>query len=240
MGFWEPSIVTFKFLDFEITPTLEEFSSLVELPIRGRLPVIPSTICTGDFLSLLDLHIFRSLRYVDGGHVELDYLFQRFGHSKVSLEWIRNLQAEWESSIDLEIREESWCTPEYYAWWNTMSHMAHPSAHGHSGFVDRQQIDWIRGSIVPGSIDYLIQEKYPEEDSEENPEEDLEEDSEKDPEEEVWEGHIEVSEMGSKIYDPRDEGVIDISSKHSSEESPEYHPGPYYDVGDNDDAPTWP
>ncbi|KAH0735493.1 hypothetical protein KY285_011200 [Solanum tuberosum] len=81
MGFCEPSTVTFKFLDFEITPTLEEFSSLTELPIRGRLPVIPSAICTGDFLSLLDLHIFRSLRYVDGGHVELEYLFQRFGHS---------------------------------------------------------------------------------------------------------------------------------------------------------------
>ncbi|KAH0730317.1 hypothetical protein KY289_001505 [Solanum tuberosum] len=41
IGFWEPSTVTFKFLDLEITPTLEEFSSLIELPIRGRLPVIP-------------------------------------------------------------------------------------------------------------------------------------------------------------------------------------------------------
>ncbi|KAG5571609.1 hypothetical protein H5410_061375 [Solanum commersonii] len=55
MGFWEPSTTTFKFLNFEITPTLEEFSNL---------------------------HIFRSLRYVDGGQVELDYLFQRFGRLK--------------------------------------------------------------------------------------------------------------------------------------------------------------
>ncbi|KAH0748346.1 hypothetical protein KY290_027578 [Solanum tuberosum] len=47
MGFWEPITVTFKFLDFEITPTLEEFSSFTELPIRGRLPMIPSAICTG-------------------------------------------------------------------------------------------------------------------------------------------------------------------------------------------------
>ncbi|KAG5606675.1 hypothetical protein H5410_028167 [Solanum commersonii] len=76
-GFWKSSIVTFKFQDFEITPTLEEFSSLTELPIIGRLPVIPPTICIGDFLSLLDMHIFRSLRFVDGGHVELDYLFRR-------------------------------------------------------------------------------------------------------------------------------------------------------------------
>ncbi|XP_049399849.1 uncharacterized protein LOC125863921 [Solanum stenotomum] len=92
MGFWEPSTVTFKFLDFEITPILEEISSLIELPIRGRLPVIPSTICTGDFLSLLDLHIFRSLRYVDGGHVELDYLFQRFGHLEGYYEYQREFE----------------------------------------------------------------------------------------------------------------------------------------------------
>ncbi|KAH0689404.1 hypothetical protein KY289_016762 [Solanum tuberosum] len=52
---------------------------------------------------------------------------------------------------------------------------------------------------------------------------------------------MEVSEMGSNVYDPRDGGVIDISSEHGPEESPEYHPGPYYDVDDDDDdAPTWP
>jgi len=38
--FWDPSTVTFKFLNFEITPTLEEFSSFTELSIRGRLPMI--------------------------------------------------------------------------------------------------------------------------------------------------------------------------------------------------------
>ncbi|KAG5599950.1 hypothetical protein H5410_031320 [Solanum commersonii] len=336
MGFWEPSTVTFKFLDFEITHTLEKFSSLTELLIRGRLPMIPSVICTGDFLNLLDLYIFRSFRYVDGEKVELDYLFQRFGrlegydeyqhefsciceawvhmrprvfimaflgimvfsiksHSVdinilpmvisifnnpillqiwvrehfyhrdpqmdyyigacnkieshedrlrnwaftlVSLEWIRNMQAEWEYVIDLDIREESWCTPEYYAWQNVVSHMAHPSVRGHQGFVDNQQIDWVRESvfprmgfttpmynqIVPGSIDYLIQE-----------------DPEEDPEEEVEEDHMEVSETGSNIYDPRDGGVINMSPEHSLEESPEYHPRPYYDGDDDDDdAPTWP
>ncbi|KAK4721691.1 hypothetical protein R3W88_011924 [Solanum pinnatisectum] len=36
----------------------------MELPIRGRLPLISSIICPGDFLSLLELYIFSSLRYV--------------------------------------------------------------------------------------------------------------------------------------------------------------------------------
>ncbi|KAH0743015.1 hypothetical protein KY290_031008 [Solanum tuberosum] len=262
MGFWEPNTVTFKLLNFEITPTLEKFSSLTELPIRGRLLMIPSAICTGDILSLFDLHIFRSLRYVDNRQVELDYFFQRFGRSEGYYEYqrefectrgawehmrprvfimaflgvmvfpircfhfslagkIRNLQAEWEYTIDLEIREEKWYTPEYYASRNTVSHMAHPSVHGHWGFVENQQIDWIRESvlprmgfttsmynqIVPGSIDYLIQVV---EEEEEDPEEDAEEDPEEDPkeipEEEVEEDHMEVFETGSNIYDPRDGG----------------------------------
>ncbi|KAK6796176.1 hypothetical protein RDI58_003877 [Solanum bulbocastanum] len=41
--------------------------------------MIPLAICPGDFLSLLELHIFPSLRYVNGRKVKLDYLFQRFG-----------------------------------------------------------------------------------------------------------------------------------------------------------------
>ncbi|KAG5629868.1 hypothetical protein H5410_001585 [Solanum commersonii] len=92
MGFWKPSTIIFKFLDFEITPTLEEFNSLTELPIRGRLPMIPSAICTGDFLNLLDLHIIRSLRYVDSGYVKLDYPFQRFGHLEGYYEYHREFE----------------------------------------------------------------------------------------------------------------------------------------------------
>ncbi|KAH0711913.1 hypothetical protein KY289_007872 [Solanum tuberosum] len=104
MGFWELSTVTFKFLDFAITPTLEEFSSLTELPIRGRLPMIPSAICTGDFLSLIDLHIFRSLRYVDDRQVKLEYLFQRFGRSEGYYEYQREFECTREASNHMRPR----------------------------------------------------------------------------------------------------------------------------------------
>ncbi|KAG5600626.1 hypothetical protein H5410_031996 [Solanum commersonii] len=106
MGFWEPSIVTFKFLDFEVTPTLEEI---------------------GDFLSLLDLHIFRSLRFVDGRHIELDFLFQRFGSSEGYCEYQREfecIRGAWEymrpiieshedhlqNWVGALIGREKWCT----------------------------------------------------------------------------------------------------------------------------------
>lgn len=64
IGFWKSSTMTLKFLYFKIAPTLEEFSNLNKLSIIERLSMIPSAICTCDFLRLLDLHIFRSLRYV--------------------------------------------------------------------------------------------------------------------------------------------------------------------------------
>lgn len=89
MGFWKLSTVTLQNLDFEITPTINEFSTLTELPIRGRLPMIPSSICTSDFLRLMYLHIFWSLRYVDSGHVKLDYLIQSFGRSEDYYEYQR-------------------------------------------------------------------------------------------------------------------------------------------------------
>ncbi|KAG5599537.1 hypothetical protein H5410_030907 [Solanum commersonii] len=84
MGFWEPIIVTFKFLDFEITPTLKEFCSLTELPIRGRLSMISSTISTGDFLSLFDLHIFRRRKIVYAGVLRLAKYCESYGLSKCS------------------------------------------------------------------------------------------------------------------------------------------------------------
>ncbi|KAG5599538.1 hypothetical protein H5410_030908 [Solanum commersonii] len=103
--------------------------------------------------------------------------------------------------------------------------------------------------IVPGSINYLIQvveeeekeeeKEDPEEEPEEDPKKDLEENPEEDTEEEVEEDHMEVSETGSNIYDPRDGGAIDMSPECDLDKSPEYHPGPYYDGDDDkDNAPT--
>ncbi|KAH0714933.1 hypothetical protein KY284_007838 [Solanum tuberosum] len=201
--------------------------SLTELPIRGRLLMIPSAICTGDFLRLFDLHIFRSLRYVEDIHVELDYLFQRFGHSEGYYEYqhefectrgawehmrprvfvmaflgvmvfpIRsnsvdiNILPMWEYTINLEIGEKKWCTPEYYAWWNTKK-------------TRKRILKKIRKRTLKKT-----QKRDPEED----------------PKEEVEEDHIEVSKTGSDIYDSRDGGVIDMSPERGPDESPEYHLG---------------
>lgn len=78
MEFWEPNTMTFKFLDFEITLTLEEVSDFAELLLRGKLPVLPSPVRKLHFLGLLGLDIFSSLRNVEDGKLKLDYLFRRY------------------------------------------------------------------------------------------------------------------------------------------------------------------
>ncbi|KAH0716902.1 hypothetical protein KY290_013474 [Solanum tuberosum] len=78
--FWQPTTtVTFQFIDFEITPTLEELSQIVDLQLAGRVPLAPSTTLGINFLQSLGLKVGQCLRRVDEGWVRLDYMFKRFG-----------------------------------------------------------------------------------------------------------------------------------------------------------------
>ncbi|KAG5616502.1 hypothetical protein H5410_016326 [Solanum commersonii] len=202
-----------------VTQLMGSVSSLTELPIRVRLSMIPSAICTGDFLSLIDLYIFRSLRYVDDKHVELDYEAK-----KEICKPSGNTQSIWNKRGKM-VHAGVFRLAEYYESYDS-------SKHTQALGVCRQPKNyWIRESvlprmgfttsmynqIVPGSIDYLIQ--VVEEEEEEDPKEDPEEDLEEDPKEEVEEDHMEVSETGSNIYDPRNERVIDMSPKSGPDES---------------------
>ncbi|KAH0716473.1 hypothetical protein KY285_008866 [Solanum tuberosum] len=68
-----------EFTNFEITPTLEEISQIVDLPLSGRAPLIPCTTLGIGFLQSLGLRVGTGLRRVNKGWVNLDYLFKRFG-----------------------------------------------------------------------------------------------------------------------------------------------------------------
>lgn len=77
MEFWDPTTVTFKILDFEITLTLKEVSDFAELPLREKLPLLPSSPRKENFLRLLRMDIFSSLRNMKDNKIKLDYLFQK-------------------------------------------------------------------------------------------------------------------------------------------------------------------
>ncbi|KAG5620495.1 hypothetical protein H5410_005713 [Solanum commersonii] len=78
--FWQPTTkVTFQFIDFEITPTLEEISQIVDLALVGRVPLAPRTTLGISFLQSLGLRVGQCLQRVDEEWVRLDYLFKRLG-----------------------------------------------------------------------------------------------------------------------------------------------------------------
>ncbi|KAH0709392.1 hypothetical protein KY284_010819 [Solanum tuberosum] len=118
--------------------------------------------------------------------------------------------------------------------------------------------------VTPRSIDHPIHavDDEPNEEMEEDPEEDPRE-----PTEEMEKDPEEYPEHDPNLYDPRDGGVMHIEDEHvptvedahseygsigfderedsknlewKIDESLEYQPGTYYDLGDDDDdTPTW-
>ncbi|KAH0632835.1 hypothetical protein KY284_035621 [Solanum tuberosum] len=63
--FWQPTTVAFQFIDFEITPILEEISQIADLPLAGRVPLAPRTTLGINFLQSLGLRVGKCLRRVD-------------------------------------------------------------------------------------------------------------------------------------------------------------------------------
>ncbi|KAK4713619.1 hypothetical protein R3W88_019526 [Solanum pinnatisectum] len=60
--FWQPTTVTFQFIDFEITPILEEISQIAGLSLAGRAPLAPPTMSGIGFLQSLGLRVGPGLR----------------------------------------------------------------------------------------------------------------------------------------------------------------------------------
>ncbi|XP_060206255.1 uncharacterized protein LOC132633833 [Lycium barbarum] len=84
---------------------------------------------------------------------------------------VRILQREWLNMITIGMGDESWCTPEYYAWYNVGGLTLLPTEDGFDGLTDDE--------VVPGSVNHLIQ--LVEEEDPVEPEDEMEEDPEEEP-----------------------------------------------------------
>ncbi|KAG5571811.1 hypothetical protein H5410_061577 [Solanum commersonii] len=132
-----------------------------------------------------------------------------------------------------------------------------PSYEGILGFTDTQRSNQIGTELL--NLMPITTTMYHQAVDDE-PNEEMEEDPEKDPRkptEEMEEDLEEYSEHDPNLSDPRDGGVMHIENEHvptaedahstdsngwewKIDESPEYQPRCYYDLGDDDDnAPTW-
>lgn len=95
---WDPTMVTFRFSNFEITPTLEEISQITNLSLVGQAPLTLLTTLVSSFLCSLGLIVGPKLRMVEIGWVSLGYLFKRYGRR----ESYDRFQIEFFFSIDWE------------------------------------------------------------------------------------------------------------------------------------------
>lgn len=83
---WYPTKAVFKFVDYELTSTLEEFTSFTELPFMGRKPILLVVMPDHMFLHTLCLTSNMNLRNDKDEWVSLDQLFDGFVHRE-SYEW---------------------------------------------------------------------------------------------------------------------------------------------------------
>ncbi|XP_060203223.1 uncharacterized protein LOC132631613 isoform X1 [Lycium barbarum] len=172
---------------------------------------------------------------------------------------VRILQREWLNMITIGMGDESWCTLEYYAWYNVGGLTLLPTEDGFDGLTNDDVATWLTVEIfpfmnvnnnmyrqvVPGSVNHLIQlveEEDPvesEDEMGEDPEkepteldEPMEEDPEEDPE---WESEhnlvMEVEPEKSPEYTPV--GYSEGEPEVQSECRPTVHgmeEGPEYDL----------
>lgn len=77
---WDPTKVVFKFVDCELTPTLEEVTSFTELPSARWNPILSVIMSGHRFLHAQGLRSNKNLRNIEDGWMSLDLLFDIFWH----------------------------------------------------------------------------------------------------------------------------------------------------------------
>uniref|UniRef100_M1B702 DUF7745 domain-containing protein n=1 Tax=Solanum tuberosum TaxID=4113 RepID=M1B702_SOLTU len=85
--FWDPKNNVFRFLDFEMTPTLEEIASFMGkgssvrgADLRNKKPIIPNNVDAKKFLELLKINQIEK-ESLKNGWVSLDFLYERYGQN---------------------------------------------------------------------------------------------------------------------------------------------------------------
>nr|XP_016469852.1 PREDICTED: uncharacterized protein LOC107792172 [Nicotiana tabacum] len=65
--FWDLARTVFKFVDCELTPTIEEVTSFTKLPFAGRKPILSVIMPNHRFLNALNGRSNKKLRSVEDG-----------------------------------------------------------------------------------------------------------------------------------------------------------------------------
>ncbi|KAH0669519.1 hypothetical protein KY285_023686 [Solanum tuberosum] len=79
LEFWDPVGMVFKFVDFDLAPTIEEISGFIDLPYYECEMLVPYKPSSREFLKNLGMKSNPTLPFLDLGWIHFDFLYSRFG-----------------------------------------------------------------------------------------------------------------------------------------------------------------
>ncbi|KAK4713553.1 hypothetical protein R3W88_019460 [Solanum pinnatisectum] len=79
LEFWDPVRMVFKFVDFDLAPTIEEISGFIDLPYHECEMLVPYKPSVREFLKSLGMKSNPILPSLDLGWIHFDFLYARFG-----------------------------------------------------------------------------------------------------------------------------------------------------------------
>ncbi|KAH0655573.1 hypothetical protein KY285_030455 [Solanum tuberosum] len=100
LEFWDPMRMVFKFVDFDLTPTIEEISGFIDLPYHECEMMVPYKPSSREFLKTLVMKSNPTLPSLNLGWIHFDFLYSRFGRNDSYYSFIDEFECsveEWET-----------------------------------------------------------------------------------------------------------------------------------------------
>ncbi|KAH0738533.1 hypothetical protein KY290_037238 [Solanum tuberosum] len=99
LEFWDPMRMVFKFVDFDLAPTIEEISGFIDMPYHECEMIVPYKPSSKEFLQSLGMKSNPTLPSLSLGWIHFDFLYSRFGRDDSYYSFIDEFECsveEWE------------------------------------------------------------------------------------------------------------------------------------------------
>ncbi|KAH0781777.1 hypothetical protein KY290_001375 [Solanum tuberosum] len=100
LEFWDPVRMVFKFVDFDLAPTIEEISGFIDMSYHECEMIVPYKPSSREFLKSLGMKSNPTLPSLDLGWIHFDFLYSRFGRDDSYNSFIDEFECsveEWET-----------------------------------------------------------------------------------------------------------------------------------------------
>ncbi|KAH0730090.1 hypothetical protein KY289_001278 [Solanum tuberosum] len=156
LEFWDPVRMVFKFVDFDLAPTIEEISGFIDMPYHECEMIVPYKLSSREFLQSLGMKSNTTLPSLDLGWIHFDFLYSLFGRVDSYYSFIDEFECsveEWETyrlnvfAIAL-LGSLALCIREYYIWILKEVKDRKLSGEEYYGLTDERENIWARNTMI--------------------------------------------------------------------------------------------